>query len=149
MSQKQPDAPMQPSTPERHAPGTRDAQGRLLCTSRRSKGRGPCDGPAITGLDKCKMHVGVTVEQARRQVQEAIGLLAAQALGIAWEMIIDRDTPPAVRATLLRDALDRAGHGAARQVDVTHRDLTDAAVRAAEAATVRDELSERRERNVG
>jgi hypothetical protein len=138
--------PAEPPKPDRHPPGTRDAQGRLLCTSPRKAGRGPCDQPSITGMDKCKMHVGMTVEQARRTVQEAIGLLAAQALGIGWAMVLDTETPPAVRAGLVRDLLDRAGHGATRQVDVTHRDLRDPAELAAATAELEDELASFRKR---
>lgn len=149
MVRKQPESPMQP--PDQNPPGTLDDQGRLLCTSPRKSGRGPCDAPAITGMSKCRMHVGMTVEQARKTVQEAIGLLAAQALGIGWDLLLDKSTPPAVRATLVRDLLDRAGHGATRQVDVTHRDLRDPAEMAAATEELENELDafRRRKQDVG
>lgn len=143
-----PEDPMSPpaTRPERHPSGTRDSQGRLLCTAKRKNGRGPCDQPQITGMDKCRIHVGMTIEQARKTVQETIGLLAAKALGIGWEMLLDKDTPPAVRAALVRDLLDRAGHGAARQLDVTHRDLRDPAELAAATEELENELDAFRKR---
>lgn len=138
-----------PPTPTpTNPPGTIDEQGRILCTARRNNGSA-CNAPAVTGMQRCRNHLGFTVVEARRQVQEAIALLAVPALAVAWQLVQDDNTPPAVKAVLVRDILDRAGHAAARQLDVTHRDLTDAAARAAEAAGVRDELEERRLRQAG
>jgi hypothetical protein len=97
-------------------------------------------------MDKCRLHVGMTVEQARKTVQETIGLLAAQALGIGWEILLDKETPPAVRASLVRDLLDRAGHSATRQLDVTHRDLRDPAELAAATEELESELDAFRKR---
>lgn len=52
---------------------------RLECTKNRSRGRGPCHGPAVRGTDACKIHGGHTAKvlqakgQARINAWSAIG----------------------------------------------------------------------------
>lgn len=45
---------------------------RLECTKRRSKGRGPCHGPAVRGIDACKTHGGVSVAVAQAKGEARI-----------------------------------------------------------------------------
>lgn len=52
---------------------------RAECTKNRSKGRGPCHGPAIRGTDTCQMHSGVTREVAK--VQGETRITAWRAIG--------------------------------------------------------------------
>jgi hypothetical protein len=40
--------------------------GRLECVHQRSRGRGPCHGPAVRDTDGCRAHIGMTVAAARR-----------------------------------------------------------------------------------
>lgn len=130
--------------PERNAPGTLDEQGRLLCTSIRSRGRGPCNAPAIIGFDKCRIHVGKSVEQCRAEVDEALGHLAAKAVGVLAEVLDDPSAPHAVRAKVAQDVLDRRGHRVAHRVDVTRRDLTDEEALARAQQLVQDEVAAQR-----
>jgi hypothetical protein len=51
---------------------------RLECTKSRSKGRGPCHGPAIRGLDTCKIHSGH---------QRAVARAKGEARITAWSAI--------------------------------------------------------------
>lgn len=132
--------------PDRNPPGTLDEQGRLLCTSPRNRGRGPCDGPAIVGFDKCRMHVGKTVEQCRTEVEEALGLLTARAVGVLAELLEDPSQPGVVRARIAQDLLDRRGHRAPARIDVTRTDLTDEEAVERARQLVLDEVSAQREK---
>lgn len=138
--------PEGPMPPDRHAPGTRDGQGRRLCTSPRNRGRGPCDQPQVAGFERCRMHLGFTVAQARKQVQEHLALLAVTAAGVQAELLTDSSAPPAVRRQVARDVLELAGHAAQRRHLVEHVDLSDEQARHRELLQVQDELAELRTR---
>jgi hypothetical protein len=51
--------------------------GRLECTKNRSKGRGPCHGAAVRGLDACKIHAGVSTKVARVKGETRISAWSA------------------------------------------------------------------------
>jgi hypothetical protein len=91
--------------------------GRLECARQRSRGRGPCHGPAIKGTGACRFHAGTTVAEARRAALTAwaavpddrgVTPLAAVAgeLGLAWR-----------RARLLGEELRRQVQAAAGDDD--------------------------------
>lgn len=130
--------------PARNPPGTLDAQGRLLCTGSRSRGRGACNGPAIIGFDKCRIHVGKTVEQCRVEVDEALAFLAARAVGVLAEVLADPNAPVLVRARVAQDLLDRRGHRAPQRVDVTRTDLSTPEARIAASTELADEVARKR-----
>lgn len=73
--------PTQP-TPPTHPGGARwcDDHAMWECTKQRSRGRGECHGPAITGTNACRMHIGVPVAVARSQAQAAQAITAFQVL---------------------------------------------------------------------
>lgn len=102
-----------------------DPWGRRLCDAPRSKGRGPCHGPAITGQTKCRMHIGKSAEQLRRETRELILDAALEALGVNVELLRDDETPPAVRAQIGRDLLDRAGFDAKTRVEISNESDVD------------------------
>jgi hypothetical protein len=92
-----------------------DRHGRLECARQRSRGRGQCHGPAVRGTDRCRAHLGVSVEQARRQVLTAWaampgdgGITPADAvmgmLGLSWRRAD-------LLGELLRQQADGAGSG--------------------------------------
>jgi hypothetical protein len=72
-----------------------DQHKRWECTKQRSRGRGPCHASAISGCDACPLHVGKSVEQARRDAVTAWaavpgdngispGSAVLGQLGLAW-----------------------------------------------------------------
>ena len=129
---------------------TIDSQGRKLCTAHRTDGE-PCRGPAIKGGNVCRVHggsIGHVKEAARRRLQEAVDPL----MGRLIEIALDNTEPVKFTCTecgednvqnvgfnvrdslvAIRDALDRAGLGAVRQVEVVTLDAIDAEIRRLEA----------------
>jgi hypothetical protein len=61
------------------------------------------------------------------------------ALSVMLELLKGDDTPPAVRATLLRDILDRAGLASPKQLEVLTEDVLDREIARLEAELT-DEL---------
>ena len=57
----------------------------------------------------CLIHGGGT-PAAKAEAQRRIATLVDPALEVMWEMLIDKKTPPAVRAGIIKDILDRAGY---------------------------------------
>jgi hypothetical protein len=72
---------------------------RLECTRSRKKGRGPCHGSAVTGSDRCRMHLG---EKAAPVIAEAAARKAVETYGLP------RDISPT--DALLEEVRYSAGH---------------------------------------
>lgn len=49
------------------------------CSKQRSKGRGQCHGPAVRGLDRCRMHLGRGMDLAKTQGEDNLAIWSAQA----------------------------------------------------------------------
>ena len=103
-----------------------DKQGRHLCTAHRRDGK-LCRAPAIRGHWVCNKHGGQlpsVKEAAKRRLLEAVDPLMAELLKIA---LGDDDTR--VWLAAIRDALDRAGLVATRQVEGVTLEAVDAEIR--------------------
>ena len=102
----------------------------MHCTARNRKQQ-PCGNDAMTGSNVCRMHGGSAPQvkaKARRRLLEAVDPLMAELLRIALN---DKDTR--TRLAAIRDALDRAGLAAVKQVEVVTLDAIDAEIRRLEA----------------
>jgi len=55
--------------------------GRLECTKNRTKGRGPCHGPAVRGTNACTKHSGKRTMIARAQGEARVEVSAWSAMG--------------------------------------------------------------------
>lgn len=103
----------------------------MKCVGHSSKTGAPCRKDAIKGATVCRSHGGAAPQvknAARRRLMEAVDPLMAELLFIALN---DDDTR--TRLAAIRDALDRAGLGAVKQVEVVTLDAIDAEIRRLEA----------------
>lgn len=116
------------------------------CAGHASDGSGrPCGNWPIKGAVVCKRH-GASAPQVRAAAQMRI-LENADAVAAALVKIaLNESEGAAARVSAARDLLDRAGLGAARQLDVTHRDLRDPAELAAATEELESELDAFRKR---
>ena len=113
----------------------RDDQGRRLCNATTRQGN-PCRGAAIKGGTVCRLHGG-SAPQVKAAARRRLEAMIDPALSVMLEMLTDRDTPHSVRATLLRDILDRTGYSAPQKLEVITEDVLDR-----EIARLEEELSD-------
>ena len=113
----------------------RDDQGRRLCNATTRQGN-PCRGAAIKGGTVCRLHGG-SAPQVRNAARRRLEEMVDPALSEMMEMLRDKDTPHSVRATLIRDVLDRAGLASPKQLEVLTEDVLDR-----EIARLEEELSD-------
>ncbi len=64
--------PMRMGDPMRHGAVWCVEHGEWECAQSRSRGRGPCHGSAIAGLDACRMHSGLSLADAKARGQANI-----------------------------------------------------------------------------
>lgn len=76
---------------------------RSECTCPRKRGKGPCHGPAVTGADKCRMHLGEKAAPVIAEAKaEALARKAVETYGLP------RDISPT--DALLEEVRYSAGH---------------------------------------
>ncbi len=83
-----------------------DEHGRLECTKNRNRGRGPCHGMAIRGLNQCRIHSGFRSEVAKAKGEARV--TAWSALGDASQAV---STGAAVLGMLHMTWLRAAAYG--------------------------------------
>jgi hypothetical protein len=116
------------------------------CTGHASDGSGrPCKRYPVNGVNVCPNH-GASAPQVKSAAQMRILRAADDVAAALVKIALDGKEPTPARVAAARDLLDRAGLGAARMVDVTHRDLRDPAEMAAVTAQLEDELAVHRSR---
>ena len=107
----------------------------MNCTANKTNGQ-PCKAPAIKGGTVCRVHGGSAPQVKAKAMQR---LLAAvdPIMAELVELALKGETP-AVKLAAIRDALDRAGVGEAKRVEVL---LTDSVLEE-EIARLKAELGE-------
>lgn len=86
--------PMQPDTPPNRG-----------CTAKNRRG-GPCGGPAIRGLDKCRMHAGTDLATARARGLANLASLVPTAIDVLDNSM--QQGEPAARLAAARIVVDTA-----------------------------------------
>ena len=113
----------------------------MKCTAHSARTGDPCRKNAVAGANVCPTHGGAAPQvkaKARKRLLEAVDPLMTELIRIALE-----DKDPRTRLTAIRDALDRAGLGAVRQVEVVTLDAIDAEIARLEAELgLNDEMEE-------
>lgn len=95
------------------------------CSAHSSRTGEPCKAPAIKGGNVCVAHGGAAPQvrdKARQRLLEAADPLMAELIRLALKADSE-----AVRASAIKDALDRAGYGAKQLIsqEVTVREVDD------------------------
>lgn len=67
-----------------------------------------CGQPSIRGGTVCIVHGGAS-PAAKAEAQRRIATMVDPALEVLYSLMVDKKTPPATRAAIARDFLDRAG----------------------------------------
>ncbi len=92
-----------------------------------------CGNPPIPGGTTCRIHGAaapqVKAAAARRILEELVG----PALTQLTDLLVDPDTPPAVRLAAVRDILDRTGYKPATRVEVLTIGIVEAEIARLEA----------------
>lgn len=91
-----------------------DSQGRTLCSAKRKDGN-RCKSPAISGLKKCRMHVGQS-KSARKATQLALANAAQPALAKLIQLMGRADSE-AVQLRAADSILDRSGFGRSQVIE--------------------------------
>ena len=90
-------------------PSRFDSQGRRLCDAPRSRGRGPCHGPAVDGTDpaRCRMHIGGRKPMAKAAIRAEVARWGADMTTLdPGETLLRLMTVAYLRAEQHADELD-------------------------------------------
>lgn len=88
-------------------PLRQDAQGRYLCSARRSNGEA-CRAPAMRGMRVCRVHGGSS-PQAKRKAALRLAELVDPAITTLAKELVNQDAAPSDRLRAANSILDRAG----------------------------------------
>lgn len=88
------------------------------CTARSKRSGEQCKAWALIGSEKCRMHRGITTEDARQRAQQRLLEAADPAAAKLVQLMNDPDVSHNIQLAAAKDILDRNGIGNKQELDV-------------------------------